>query len=83
MKEKTSITLSSDVLAEIDHAAGSKTSRSAFIEEVLREYFKAKVRETIHNRDLALINSHVDYLTREAEDLDEYQAPIEWEQEAQ
>lgn len=83
MKEKTSITLSSDVLAEIDRAAGSKASRSAFIEEVLREYFKAKVRERIHNRDLALINSHVDYLTREAEDLDEYQAPIEWEQEAQ
>jgi len=82
MKEKTSITLSSDVMAEIDRAAGSKASRSAFIEEVLREYFKAKVRETIHNRDLALINSHVDYLTREAEDLDEYQVLIEWEQEA-
>ena len=82
MKEKTPITLSSDVLAEIDRVAGSKASRSAFIEEVLREYFKAKVRETIHNRDLALINAHVDYLTREAEDLDEYQAPIEWEQEA-
>jgi metal-responsive CopG/Arc/MetJ family transcriptional regulator len=82
MKEKTSITLSSDVLAEIDRMVGSRASRSAFIEEVLREYFKAKVRETIHNRDLALINSHAEYLTREAEELDEYQAPIEWEQGA-
>ena len=82
MKQKTSITLSSDILGEVDRVAGSKASRSAFIEEVLREYFKAKVRETIHNRDLALINSHADYLTREAEDLDEYQVPIEWEQEA-
>jgi metal-responsive CopG/Arc/MetJ family transcriptional regulator len=82
MKEKTSITLSSDVLAEIDRAAGSKASRSAFIEEVLRAYFKERIREAIHTRDLQLINSHADYLTREAEDLDEYQAPINWGPEA-
>jgi metal-responsive CopG/Arc/MetJ family transcriptional regulator len=31
MKEKTSITISSDLLAEIDHVAGAKLSRSAFI----------------------------------------------------
>jgi len=82
MKEKTSITLSSDVLAEVDRNAGSKASRSAFIEQVLREYFKAKVREAIHARDLELINAHADYLSRESQQLDEYQAPIEWEEEA-
>jgi len=79
MKEKTSITLSSDVLAEVDRKTGSKASRSAFIESVLREYFKAKLREAINERDLALINAHADYLTRESKDLDEYQAPIEWD----
>jgi len=82
MKEKTSITLSSDILIEVDRNAGSKTSRSAFIEGVLREYFKAKVREAIHARDLELINAHTDYLTREARELDEYQAPIEWDSAA-
>jgi len=82
MKLKTSITLSSDILTEVDRTAGSKASRSAFIESVLQEYFKAKVREAIHARDLELINAHVDYLAREAQELDEYQAPIEWESDA-
>ncbi len=82
MREKTSITLSSDILAEIDRNAGSKASRSAFIESVLREFFKAKVREAIHARDLELINAHADSLTRESQELEDYQAPIEWEKEA-
>ena len=82
MKQKTSITLSSDLLEEVDRNAGSKASRSAFIETVLREYFKAKVREAIHARDLERINAHADYLIRESEELDDYQAPIEWEEKA-
>jgi metal-responsive CopG/Arc/MetJ family transcriptional regulator len=78
MKQKISITLSSNVLAEVDRDAGSKASRSAFIENVLREYFKAKMRAAIHERDLERIEAHADYLTRESEELDAYQAPIEW-----
>ena len=81
MKQKTSITLSSDVLAEIDREAGSRASRSAFIENVLREYLRAKVREAINARDLELINANLDSLIRETQDLEEYQAPIEWEDE--
>jgi len=81
MKEKISITLSSDLLSEVDRNAGSKASRSAFIEDVLRDYFRARVREAIHTRDLDLINKHADYLIRQAQELDEYQAPIDWEDE--
>jgi len=81
MKQKTSITLSSDLLKEIDRGAGKGASRSEFIENVLREYFKAKVREAINARDLELINTHVDSLIRESQELDEYQAPVEWEDE--
>jgi metal-responsive CopG/Arc/MetJ family transcriptional regulator len=83
MRQKTSITLSSDLLEEVDRNAGSKESRSAFIENVLRGYFKAKVREAIHARDLERINAHADYLARESHELDDYQAPMEWEEEAQ
>ena len=83
MKEKTSITLSSDVLAQVDRTAGSKASRSAFIESVLREYFKAKVREAIDARDLELINANIDYLARESRELDAYQGPIQWDDDAQ
>jgi metal-responsive CopG/Arc/MetJ family transcriptional regulator len=78
MKQKTSITLSSDVLREVDRSAGSKASRSSFIENVLREYFKARVREALNARDAALINAHADYLNREMEDVLRYQAPIEY-----
>jgi metal-responsive CopG/Arc/MetJ family transcriptional regulator len=78
MREKTSITLSSDVLADIDRQVGSKGSRSAFIEEILREYFRAKIREAINHRDLELINANADYLNREMEDVLLYQAPIEY-----
>jgi metal-responsive CopG/Arc/MetJ family transcriptional regulator len=81
MKVKISITLSSAVLAELDREAGSKVSRSAFIETVLREYFRRKVREAINARDLELINAHADYLNREAEDVARYQAPIEYTSE--
>jgi metal-responsive CopG/Arc/MetJ family transcriptional regulator len=77
MKEKTSITLSSDLLAEIDSSTGSKGSRSAFIEKVLREYLKEKVRRAIHARDLDLINANADYLNREMEDVLKYQAPLD------
>jgi len=78
MKQKTSVTLSSDLLDQIDRDAGSKASRSAFIEGVLREYFKERVREAINRRDAELINANADYLNREMEDVLRYQAPIEW-----
>jgi len=80
MKQKTSITLSSDLLKEIDRTAGKNGSRSEFIENVMRDYFKAKIREAINARDLQLINAHIDSLTRQARELDEFQAPIDWSQ---
>jgi metal-responsive CopG/Arc/MetJ family transcriptional regulator len=78
MKQKTSITLSSDILSEVDRSSGSKSSRSAFIEMVLREYFKEKVREAINQRDLELINANADYLNGEALDVLRYRAPIDY-----
>ena len=51
MKEKTSITLSSDVLAKVDDLAGSKISRSALIEDILRGYFRERSRRKTHARD--------------------------------
>jgi metal-responsive CopG/Arc/MetJ family transcriptional regulator len=73
MKEKTSITLSSDVLAKVDRLAGSKLSRSAFIESVLRTYFRERARRKIHARDLERINAAADRLNTEAEDVLTYQ----------
>jgi metal-responsive CopG/Arc/MetJ family transcriptional regulator len=72
-KEKTSVTLSKEVLREVDRAAGSKRSRSAFIESVLAEYLRARERAERDARDLELINAHADELNAEVEDILGYQ----------
>jgi metal-responsive CopG/Arc/MetJ family transcriptional regulator len=74
MKEKTSITLSKEVLAGIDRIAGSKQSRSAFIEAVLAQYLRKQERAQIEARDLELINKAADELNAEVEDVLRYQA---------
>ena len=77
MKDKTSITLSRDVLAGIDRLAGSKHSRSAVIEQVLRRYLRERARAAVQARDLERINAASDRLNSEAADVLEYQAPEE------
>jgi metal-responsive CopG/Arc/MetJ family transcriptional regulator len=74
MKEKTSITLSKDVLTGIDRIAGSKQSRSAFIEAVLAQYLRKRARAQVEARDLELINKAADQLSAEVEDVLRYQA---------
>jgi metal-responsive CopG/Arc/MetJ family transcriptional regulator len=74
MKEKTSITLSPEVLAGIDQLAGSKHSRSAFIERVLRRYLRERARAAAQARDLELINAAAGRLNLEAADVLDYQA---------
>jgi metal-responsive CopG/Arc/MetJ family transcriptional regulator len=75
MKEKTSITLSKEVLAGIDRIAGSKQSRSAFIEAVLRRYLRRRARAQVDARDLELINNAANELNAEVEDILRYQDP--------
>ena len=74
MKEKTSITLSKDVLSEIDRLAGSKQSRSALIERILRTHLRNRQRAAVQARDLARINQAADSLNQEAADVLDYQA---------
>ncbi len=75
MKEKTSITLSREVLTGIDRIVGSRQSRSAFIEAVLLQYLRDRARAQRDARDIELINRHADELNAEAEDVLRYQAP--------
>lgn len=79
MKEKTSITLSGDILTAIDRLAGSKQSRSAFIERVLREFLRERARAAVQARDLERINAAAQRLNAEAADVMEYQASGEGE----
>ncbi len=77
MKEKTSVTLSKDVLKDVDRLAGSKYSRSAFIERVLRRYLRERAKAALEARDLERLNGAADRLNREAAEVLEYQAPEE------
>jgi len=77
MKEKTSITLSKEVLAGIDRIAGSKQSRSAFIEAVLTQYLRRRTRALVEARDLELLNKAADELNAEVEDVLRHQATQE------
>lgn len=74
MKEKTSITLSKDVLKDVDRLAGSKHSRSAFIERVLRGYLRQRAKAALHAQDLERINNAAERLNQEAADVLDYQA---------
>jgi metal-responsive CopG/Arc/MetJ family transcriptional regulator len=74
MKEKTSITLSKDVLKDVDRLAGSKHSRSAFIERVLRRYLRQRAKAALQARDLERINKGAERLNLEAAEVLDYQA---------
>jgi metal-responsive CopG/Arc/MetJ family transcriptional regulator len=76
MKEKTSVTLSRDVLAKIDSLAGAKRSRSAVIERVLRRYLRERERAMINARDLEILNRAADRMNPEAIDVLKDQADI-------
>lgn len=76
MKEKTSITLSRDVLNGIDRLAGSRRSRSAVIEQVLRLYLRQQERARIDARDLEILNRAADRLNAEVEDVLKDQADL-------
>lgn len=76
MKEKTSITLSKEVMAGIDRVSGSKRSRSAYIESVLAAHLRDRAKAERDARDVAIINRNAKRLNRNAEDGLEYQASL-------
>ena len=66
---KASITLSLPLLVQIDRLIGEGASRSAYVEEVLREHLRRREmemnRKALQQRDLELINAAADRLNAE------------------
>ena len=77
MKEKTSVTLSSEVLHGIDRLAGKNCSRSAVIDDVLRAHLRAQARAERRARDLAILNQYAGEMNQDAEDSLQDQVPEE------
>jgi metal-responsive CopG/Arc/MetJ family transcriptional regulator len=65
------------VLAGIDQLAGTKHSRSAVIERILRKYLREQAKAVAEARDLAILNDGADRLNQEAADVLDYQAADE------
>lgn len=66
--EKTSITLSPDLLAKVNLHAGKRGNRSVLIDTVLRSHFRRFERSEAEQRGLEIINCRADCLNAQAEE---------------
>ena len=70
MRVKTSVTLPSALLEEIDR---HNANRSAFLEEAAQYYLAQRAKLKRDAKDSAIFAKHSERLNREAEDVLEYQ----------
>lgn len=77
MKAKTSLTLSEDLLKTLDQLAGTTRSRSAFIEEILRDFVARREMSQRLARETAQINRVADELNAEMSDFLSFQDTAE------
>ncbi len=71
---KTSLTLSEDLVEIVDKLAGPKISRSAYVEQILREFVDRRARARKDAREIAAINRHAAQLNAEMSDALSFQA---------
>ena len=75
MKTKTSISLSPDLLAELDRVV-PEGGRSELIEKAIWQYLELSYREIRDRRDLELLDGAADRLNSEALEALKFQPPI-------
>jgi len=76
MKTKTSLTLSKDVLAELDSALGPDGNRSAFVEALIKRYFRDLRRAQRDRRDAEIYARMSDADRAEAEEWADLQPDL-------
>jgi len=76
IKVKTSVTLSEDLLRQVDELAKS-SSRSEVIERAVRDFLATRARAARDARDLEIMNRLADTYNIETADLMTYQPWIE------
>ncbi len=73
MKIKTSITISNNILKEVDTIIKNDGNRSLFIEDAIKYYLSYQKRIIRNKKDLEIINSKAKKLNKEAEEILSYQ----------
>ena len=76
MKIKTSITISDALIKQLDNYLGSSGSRSALIEQALREFLATKAQQVREAKDLEILNNRAEALDEEANDVLTYQVEL-------
>lgn len=76
MKIKTSITLSEEIIKEIDKVSSQYGNRSLLIEQAIRDFLAAQVRRRRDLNDIEILNRRSDALNKEAKDVLSYQVPV-------
>ena len=73
MKIKTSITLSEELISEIDELSSQYGNRSLLIERAIRDFLAAEAKRKRDLQDIEILNRRADALNKEAEDVLAYQ----------
>ena len=76
MKIKTSITLSEELISEIDELSSQYGNRSLLIERAIRDFLAAETRRRRDLQDIEILNQRADVLNKEAEDVLSYQVDV-------
>ena len=76
MKIKTSITLSEELISEIDELSSQYGNRSRLIEQALRDFLAAEAKRRRDLQDSEILNQRADALNKEAEDVLSYQVEV-------
>jgi metal-responsive CopG/Arc/MetJ family transcriptional regulator len=77
MKIKTSITLSEELIRNIEELFGRQQNKSEFIEKAVWDYIERQVKLERDKKDLVILNKKSDRLNKEAEDVLSYQVDYE------
>jgi len=73
MKVKASVTISEDLMRQVDALSGDYGNRSAFIERAIRHFLAVEAQRRRDAQDLDLLNTHAEALNEEAMDVLSYQ----------
>ena len=73
MKRKTSITLSEELISEINELSSQYGNRSLLIERAIRDFIAAETKRRRDLQDIEILNRRADDLNKEAEDVLSYQ----------
>ena len=74
MKVKTSVTLSEELVEELDDMTSDDSNRSQMIERAVAEFIERERRQLRDVRDLETLNRSADELNQEIDDVLTYQA---------